>query len=115
MSAPRTNKRYAKTGFPSTISAVKGPLPPGILRSELIRGNVDVRTLHHPLPTTPRGYEIITARTKQIIPISQVTFQWSLTPPSKPPGLVLDKQISQGSPNTSEHLGNTKKAPFTDS
>ncbi|PKI58514.1 hypothetical protein CRG98_021075 [Punica granatum] len=52
-------------GFPSTFPAGKGPLSSEVLRSVLIQWKVDVRVSHHPLPTTPRTREIISARTKQ--------------------------------------------------
>ncbi|PKI57933.1 hypothetical protein CRG98_021682 [Punica granatum] len=55
-----------KKGFPSTIPVAKGPISPGILRSKLIRGNVDVRASHHSLPTTPRTREIISPPAKQV-------------------------------------------------
>ncbi|PKI70807.1 hypothetical protein CRG98_008802 [Punica granatum] len=93
----------------------KRTLSNGIFCSELIRENVDIRALHHPLPITPKGYEINSVWTKQVIPISRVTFQWSRTPPDKPSGLIFDKRRSQWSPNTSEHSRNTEKAPFADS
>ncbi|PKI43646.1 hypothetical protein CRG98_035971 [Punica granatum] len=90
-------------------------LPRRPIHGQLIWENVDIRVLHHSLPTTRRGKEIILVRTEQVIPISRVTFQWSRTPPNKLSGLIFDKRRSQWSPNTSEQSGNTEKAPFADS
>ncbi|PKI69657.1 hypothetical protein CRG98_009928 [Punica granatum] len=74
---------------PDSSSTKIGPLSSGISRSELTRGNVDVRALHHPFPTTLRAREIISPRTKQNIKVSRVALKWSQTSPGKPRGPFL--------------------------